>query len=287
MKTLITLTSLSRAGLSFFAACSAATGCLLVPTGTPGTALLAALSVFLLACGASALNQVQEQDIDSLMERTRSRPVASGILTTRSGLVIALTFIVPGLFLIGLKGPVPLFLGIAAILWYNGLYTYLKRRTAFAAIPGAIVGAIPPAVGWTAGGGGLLDLRLLALCAIFFLWQVPHFWLLLLRHGEEYEKAGLPSLTRVMSRLQIARVSFIWILSAAAATLLLPLFGLLSSPLLCWALVLPAVWLAWRGAALIKISPLSSAPALFRTINIYLFILMTLLSFQGIMLRVT
>jgi protoheme IX farnesyltransferase len=81
--------TLTRAGLSSFAACSAAAGSLLAPGGTPSVALHAALSVFFLSCGASALNQIQECEIDAKMERTRSRPVASGAMTVSKGLVVA------------------------------------------------------------------------------------------------------------------------------------------------------------------------------------------------------
>jgi hypothetical protein len=86
------------------------------------------------------------------------------------------------------------------VLWYNGVYTFLKRKSPFAAIPGAVIGAIPPAIGWICGKGALsFDPQILALSFFFFIWQVPHFWLLLLNFGRDYEKAGFPSLTRIFN----------------------------------------------------------------------------------------
>ncbi|HWR73269.1 MAG TPA: UbiA family prenyltransferase, partial [Nitrospirota bacterium] len=272
MKPYLTLT---RAGLSSFAACSAAAGSLLAPAGTPAAALHAALSVFLLACGASALNQAQERDIDAKMERTRSRPVASGAMTVRKALVIAFSLLLFGLFLISLKGLLLLFPGVAAILWYNGLYTYLKKRSAFAAVPGALVGAIPPAIGWMTAGGTLLDSRLFSLCALLFLWQVPHFWLLALRYRGEYAQAGLPTPLTVLSPRQVGRLTFIWIAATAAATLALPLFGITRSPAV-YLLLLPAsLWLVGKSSLLFReeVLPAAYGPV-FSRINFYLLLIM-------------
>jgi protoheme IX farnesyltransferase len=145
---------------------------------------------------------------------------------------------------------------------------------------------IPPAIGWISAGGEIVDLRLASICLIFFLWQVPHFWLLVLSHGEDYERAGLPSLTRVMSGTQIARITFVWIVAAAIAGLALPLYGSVRSPLVYCSFILSALWLVWNGRSLTGHHPsLFSVPILFRKINIYLFLIMSLLSLENIFLR--
>ncbi len=142
---------------------------------------------------------------------------------------------------------------------------------------------VPPAIGWVSAGGALLDPRIVAICFLFFLWQVPHFWLLLLNHGDEYEHAGLPSLTGVMSKPQIARVTFIWIVAAAIASLSLPLYGPMRSPGLYLILVPCAGWLIWHGRVLMEKGPdISLSPALFKKINIYLFLIMSLLTLETI-----
>ena len=276
--------TLFRVYISLFAACSAATGFFLAPYHRIAGVLIPVAGVFLLACGASAFNQYQERDIDAKMERTRRRPIPTGLISPMLALIVSLGTMTLGLLALVLAGnAIAGALGLLALLWYNGVYTGLKKITAFAAIPGAAVGMIPPAIGWVSAGGALLDPRLLAVCFVFFLWQVPHFWLLLLRHGEEYEKAGLPSLVRVMSKAQIARVTYIWIFAAAVAVLMLPLYGAVKSSGLYLALVPPAAWIVWSGRFLASRRPLLSLSSpLFRKINIYLFIMMSLLTLGNI-----
>jgi protoheme IX farnesyltransferase len=176
-------------------------------------------------------------------------------------------------------------LGVLALFWYNGVYTYLKKKTAFAAVPGAAVGMVSPAIGWVSAGGDLFDPRIAAVCFIFFMWQIPHFWLLLLNHGKEYEQAGLPSLTRVMSKPQIGRVTFAWIVAAAIAGLSLPLYGSIRSP--AYLLLIPcAGWIIWSGRMLTGKRPAGPlSPGLFKKINIYLFLIMSLLSLEHIIFR--
>jgi protoheme IX farnesyltransferase len=284
MKTYLTL---FRGTVSLFAAASAATGYFLAPHHLIAEAFLALCGVFLLACGASALNQYQEQDIDARMERTRSRPLPSGNISSPHALALACSLVLSGLALIAFEGGAkPVFLSVFAVLWYNGVYTFLKKRTAFAAVPGAAVGMVPPAIGWVSGGGSLFDVRLAAICLLFFLWQVPHFWLLLLNHGEEYEQAGLPSLTGVMSRQQISRVTFIWIAAAAIASLSLPLYGSMRSPVFYFLLVPCSGWLIWKGRILAGKRPdISLSPALFKKINIYLVLIMSLLMLDNLFYR--
>jgi protoheme IX farnesyltransferase len=279
---------LCRASVSLFAACSAATGFFLFSYHRIFDILGTAASVFLLACGASALNQYQERDIDAKMERTRQRPLPSGSITPAVALSFSAALLMAGQFLLACSGGSEAFvLGLAALLWYNGIYTYLKRVTAFASVPGALVGIIPPAIGWVAAGGAISDGRLLAICFIFFLWQVPHFWLLVLRHGEEYERAGLPSLTKLMKKPQIARISFVWIVAAAIASLALPLYGSVRSPLVSCLFVPLAAWLIWSERALFAKRPLlPPSTALFRNINIYLFLIMSLLSVDNIFFHI-
>jgi protoheme IX farnesyltransferase len=123
-------------------------------------------------------------------------------------------------------GLLTLLVGVSTFVWYNLIYTPLKKVTAFAAVPGSMVGALPPLAGWVAGGGSLTDPRALALGFFFFMGQIPHFWLLLLKLGKQYESASLPSLTKLLTDEQIKRLTFVWIVATAVSALALPLFRL-------------------------------------------------------------
>ncbi len=279
---------LSRMSVSLFAAYSAAMGFFLF-SSHPIDALKTIAAVFFLSCGASALNQLQERFIDAMMERTRQRPLPSGVIRPWHALVFSLMVLSIGLVLLWSGGrEVTVILGITAVIWYNGVYTYLKRVTAFASIIGAAVGMIPPAIGWVSAGGSLLDARLAAVCFIFFMWQVPHFLLLVLDHGEEYEHAGLSSLASILGKSQIARITFMWIAAAAVASFILPLYGSVRSPFVSFSFFPLAVWLIWNERSLSGMHPsLNSSMILFRKINIYQFIIMSLLSADKILLHLS
>ncbi|MBK8884580.1 MAG: UbiA family prenyltransferase [Bacteroidales bacterium] len=120
-------------------------------------------------------------------------------------------------------------IGLVTIFWYNIIYTYSKRITAFAVVPGAITGALPPLIGWVAAGGGEWDKTIIFLEFLFFTGQIPHFWLMILKYGEEYKNAGMPSLTSVFNPVQINRLTFIWTVSSVAAALLLCYFGIINN----------------------------------------------------------
>ncbi|MDP2724296.1 MAG: protoheme IX farnesyltransferase [Bacteroidales bacterium] len=206
--------------------------------------ILPMLGIFILACGSAALNHYQDKDRDALMKRTMKRPIPSGKMSGTAVLMVSLIEIVTGTYLIYIGSNfLAAQLGILALIWYNGIYTPLKRKTAVAVIPGSIIGSIPPMVGWVAGGGSLTDPRLLVLAFFFFVWQVPHFWLLMLNYGKEYEEAGYPSITAKISKQQIKNATFIWTAATAVAALMLPVYGLVSTLFFKIIIVVAATWL--------------------------------------------
>jgi heme o synthase len=187
--------------------------------------VLPVIGIFLLACGASALNQIQEHGIDTRMKRTKNRPLPAGRISLGGAWIVTLLFFIGGsLFLILGPGLETVLVGIATFAWYNAIYTPLKKVTAFAAVPGSMVGALPPLAGWVAGGGELMDQRALILGFFFFIGQIPHFWLLMLKFGEQYEHAELPSMTRLFTKDQIKRLTFIWIAAMGITAFALPVF---------------------------------------------------------------
>ncbi len=283
---LLSCLRLCRPPIAFLSACSALTGYLLASHRSLLTGILLASGVFLLAAAASALNQYQERDLDARMERTRNRPLPAGALSSSQALSFAFLLAVSGLLLLLLCGGAAFLLGVAALIWYNGLYTPLKRLTPFAAVPGAVVGMIPPAIGWTAAGGALLDPRLFSLCFLFFMWQVPHFWLQLLDHGHEYELAGLPTLGAVLRREQLGRMTFIWISATAVAGLLLPLFGTIRQPMPYFLLLAGGIVIVTKSAGLINGQD-QPVKTVFRSVNLYIVLVMSLIASESLFKRMS
>ncbi len=275
---------LSKGRIALLAALSTATGYILAADSVSLAIVFPTVGLFLLACGSSALNQYQERDIDSLMKRTKGRPIPSGRLTPPQALVIALLSMLSGslILLVG-SNVVALGLGLFAAFWYNAIYTPLKKRSPFAAIPGALVGAIPPAVGWAAAGGSPFDPKILALCFFFFVWQVPHFWLLLLVYGKDYEEAGLPSLTSIFTVGQLSQITFVWILATAVTCLLIPLFGTVRTTITNLSLLGLTLWLVWGATRFFRArGEEPSFKCAFREINIYALAVISLLSLDKV-----
>ncbi len=281
MTTFTVYRTLFRLPVALFVACSAVTGQIAASSAVTELLFVTATGVFLLACGASALNQYQERDVDALMERTRHRPLPAGRVRARSALATSFAALLAGLALLGRSAPESFALGALAVVWYNGLYTPLKRRTAFAAVYGAPVGVAAPAIGWTAGGGSITDPRLAVLALLFFLWQDPHFSLLLLRSGDDYERAGLPSLTKIFPRELLSGITVLWFTAAATASLLLPLFGMVRAPMVYGLLVLSSLLSSAAAAGLARKRSLPRVA--FPAANAFLATLMVLISADALM----
>lgn len=245
---------LTKPSISAAATFTAATGylaCRHHPDWGLPTALLGTL---LLAMASSAFNEVQERELDVLMERTRHRPIPRGALGPAAAKGFAVLLAVSGFnLLFWAHGWTPALLGLLAMAWYNGFYTPLKRVSAFAVVPGSVIGALPPAIGWTAAGGRLSDPALLALAALLFLWQMPHFWLLSLLHRGDYQRAGFPTLSTHFPEPQI--LVFTSICAAVAACALLPVSGMLHGRTALTLVAAASLWLLLRATSLFRPGP--------------------------------
>lgn len=182
--------------------------------------------LYLMAGGASALNQWQERHRDIHMTRTRKRPIPSGQISPNRALAIAWGCIAVGGILLAAHQPVTALLGLTNVLVYNYIYTPSKTKSPFSIFPGSLVGALPPLMGWTMAGGSLSDAHIYFLAGFIFLWQIPHFWLLLIKYGEDYEQAGFASLMRTFELKQIKILVVIWAGITSAFLMLFPLFGI-------------------------------------------------------------
>jgi protoheme IX farnesyltransferase len=230
-----------------------ATGYLL-HTSSPGMSLLlSVLGIFLLASGASALNHIQEFSYDSRMDRTRNRPLPAGRISWRGALAVTLVYSVAGGILLFLgAGAWGLGLGLLAYFWYNVVYTYAKRYSPWAVVPGSLIGSIPPVIGWISAQGSITDPAVLPIAAFFFVWQVPHFWLLIMKYGNQYESAGFPSLSRRMTASQIGRMIYLWIIGTAAITVIFTLTGPLDSVISKAGLLVASAWLILTFLPILK-----------------------------------
>src|SRR4030042_4784945 len=272
MKWMKIFLELIKVKISLFATLSTSAGFILAHRGLSRKMILPILGVVLLASGSCSLNQYQERRNDQWMERTQGRPIPSKKLSPSTALKISLGLLLFGSVILyfGAHGSA-LGLGLFAVFWYNGVYTPLKRRSAFAAIPGALIGAIPPFIGWVSGKGFFsLDPQILSISFFFFIWQVPHFWLLLFKFGKDYEKAGLPSLTNIFTSFQLSRITFIWIFAAAVACMMIPLFGMVESHAIHGCLFATAFCLIWKSLRLLNAKSRELPwPFTFKTINAY------------------
>lgn len=279
-----TLLDLVKFRITFFVAVSTSAGYILAAGNVSLHMILPTIGVLLVACGSSALNHYQEREFDAKMNRTRMRPIPSGAIKPSTALIIIFTLAISGtLILYFASGLTTAALGILALLWYNALYTPLKRVTAMAVVPGALIGSIPPAIGYTAAGGNLLNPEILAFSLFFFIWQIPHFWLLLLIHGRDYERAGYPVLTQIFSFEQLSRITFIWIVALAASCFLIPLFGIIHNIYLNIILFAAGVWLVFKSRNLLfKYYERITYRFAFREINMYVLIVVVLISLTKI-----
>jgi heme o synthase len=195
--------------------------------------------VLFLAGAASALNQFQERNLDALMIRTRNRPIPSELMKPGTSIIFTIIFgFLGSTILYFFTTPTTAALGIFNIFWYNMVYTPLKRKTPFVVIIGAVTGAIPPMMGWTAAGGYLLSPEILFIASFMFFWQIPHFFLLLLRYKEDYARAGFRSVSAFLSDKQVEFIVFAWILGTSVSTLFFPMYHIISGEFLISGLVL-------------------------------------------------
>lgn len=234
---------LTKAPLCLSIALSTGFGAILYsPQLTPSLPLVI-LGTFFLACGAASLNSYQEVEIDRLFTRTRNRPLVTGRLSSKQALSAVLTLLLLGtgcLIIASHTLLVPL-LGFLAVLMYNGLYTPLKQVSIFALLPGGIAGALPPLIGWTGVGGRLDAAPVIAVFVLFFLWQIPHFCMILLRNKKEYQAADSPNMVKVFSEKSLKNIAFVWILAFASVSLSLTIFPNLLEPFARWTVSLSSL----------------------------------------------
>ncbi len=193
--------------------------------------------VLVLACGSAVLNNVQDRGYDGFFPRTRHRSLPQKKIPIFHAAVMAIVMIGCGLFgLLFFTGFFPFFWGGMAVIAYNGLYTPLKKYSLLAIVPGILCGMLPLLIGWTAAGKPLSDPRILMMMTVMGLWQIPHFFIILLK-AKPYpsETAGsnrFPCFTKIFSQNEIKLQILIWTSLYSLAILLFLMSGSIKNPLL-------------------------------------------------------
>ncbi len=183
-------------------------------TPQPSCVLWGILGIGLASAGASVFNNYFDRDIDRIMRRTSKRPLPTGRISPQRALLFAVFLSLAASFvLIFLVNILSALLAVLTIFLYSYLYTViLKRKTPLATEIGGISGALPPVIGWAAVKGDI-GFEALALFAIIFLWQPPHFWALASRYKADYKKAGIPTLPAVKTDKETKGRSIIYVMA--------------------------------------------------------------------------
>jgi protoheme IX farnesyltransferase len=239
--------------------------------------LIATLGTALVAAGASTLNMVLERRTDALMLRTQQRPLPAGRLGTAEATAWGFLLTATGLGVLGaLSGWLPALVALTTWASYLFLYTPLKVRSSFSTVVGAVPGALPPVIGWSAATGGL-EAGAWILFAIMFVWQIPHFLAIAWLYREDYARGGMPMLPVIDPTGQLTgRQSVAHSIALLAVSLTPTALGMAGSMYLVGAAVLGIAFIAaaWRVAAERSIS---AARMLFLVSVLYLPVLFAFL----------
>ena len=247
-------------------------------SATPSTVLLHVfLGTLLVGGAAGTLNMVLEREYDALMKRTAQRPIPSGRVSAREGAIAGSLLAATGIsYLYLMTNPVAALLAVLTLATYLFLYTPLKRLTPFVTVVGAIPGALPPVIGWSAVTGSV-DLSGLSLFAILFFWQIPHFFSLAWIYRKDYEKGGFRMLTVVDTEgIVTGRQIVIYSLALIPASLLPTYLGMLGGLYFAGALVISLGFL-WFSLAMYRERSTVAARRLFGASLFYLPSLMALM----------
>lgn len=210
-----------------------------------GRLLHTVIGTALVASGASALNMVVEAPLDARMRRTATRPIPAGRLDPFVALAFAVAVSVAGMaYLATQVDLLTAAVGALTLAGYVFVYTPMKRKSSLSTIVGALPGAAPPVMGCTAAAG-VLGREALALFALLFLWQLPHFLAIAWLYKSDYQRGGFAMLTVDDDwGDRTSRQMVLWAAALVPASLLPNVFGLSGPLYLAGALVLGLVYLA-------------------------------------------
>ena len=188
------------------------------------TFLLLLFGGFFLVGASNGFNQIIEKERDSIMDRTKNRPIPLGKISPRSAFIICLTMILSGIVLLYFINLRTAFFGLLSALIYLFIYTPLKTRTPLCVFFGAIPGAIPFMLGWVAATNKF-GIEPGVLFMIQFFWQFPHFWAIGWLSDDDYKKAGFKMLPVIEPNGKRTIIQILWHLSLLFPVCLLPVIN--------------------------------------------------------------
>ncbi len=226
----VDLVALVKPRIMIMALLTAAGALSLAPNTVPvGHALLMLAGTALIVGSANTLNMWLERDTDCLMSRTKNRPLPQHRLAPATALLFGAIQGAIALPVLAVVGIVPAALGLVALLLYVGVYTPMKQRTHWATWIGAIPGAMPALLGWTAASHRI-DLPGLAVFGVLFFWQIPHTHAIAIYRQREYDAAGLKTLPGTHGVSAARRAIRGWLLVQVAISIAPWLLGVASLP---------------------------------------------------------
>lgn len=236
-------------------------------------AIMGIVGVALIVGASNAFNMLMERDVDPLMDRTRDRALPRGLVSPEAALAFGTGLACVALPLLFLGGNLLTgLLGLLALVSYVGLYTPMKRRSGAALFVGAVPGAMPPLMGWTAVTGRL-DAPALVLFAVLFLWQIPHFLAIAVYRAGDYARAGIRVLPLALSASATRALILAFSIALVGATVLLEPLRVAGTSYMVAAGVLGAGFIAWAAAGYFRAASRAWARSLFLFSIVYLVLL--------------
>jgi protoheme IX farnesyltransferase len=234
------------------------------------TLTLLVIGGFLVTGSSNGFNQIIEKDLDKLMDRTKSRPVAAGRMGVTEAFFITSAFGVAGIVILYFFiNPLSGILGALALVLYTLVYTPLKRKTPFAVFVGAFPGAIPAMLGWVAARGQI-DIYAWILFACQFMWQFPHFWAIAWVLDDDYKKAGFKMLPSVKGRDKSSSFQVLVYTLFLIPVSLLPVAFRLSGSISGVVILLTGIWFLYKAYKLYSENSIEAARKLMFASFIYL-----------------
>jgi protoheme IX farnesyltransferase len=274
----IDLVALVKPRIMIMALLTAAGAASLAPaTASLGHELWMLVGTALIVGCANTLNMWLERDVDCLMSRTKHRPLPMQRIAPSTALAFGAIQGAVALPILAFTGIVPAALGLVALLLYVGVYTPMKQRTHWATWIGAIPGAMPALIGWTARTGRI-DLGGLSVFAVLFVWQIPHTHAIAIYRQREYDAAGLKTLPGTHGVAAARRAIVAYLVVQVAVSLVPSLLGITHAAYTATALALGALVLA-QGIRGVRTGDVRWARNVFLVSIVYLPLLFAMMVF--------